>query len=82
MDNGPGKVFLCLKEYAKKIKPDSKDAKKWAGLESDINVQEKSCPSACQDLRSALRMKEPENPLADVRRAVGRLTEDLLERFL
>lgn len=50
MDNGPGKVLLCLKEYAKKIKADSKDAKKWAGLGSDINVQEKSCPSVCQDL--------------------------------
>lgn len=65
-------------------KPDSKDAKKWAGLGVDTGVQEKSCPSVCQDLPgSALRMKEPENPLTHVRRAVGDLLmEDLLEHFL
>lgn len=75
--------MLCLR-VCKEIKPDSKDAKKkgvgrtWA----DISVQEKSCPSVCQDVPGSVPgMKEPVNPLIHLRRAVGSLMADL-ERFL
>lgn len=58
------------------MKLHSKDAKKWAGLGADISVQEKSCPSVCQDLPgSALWMKETENPFVHVRRTVRGLME-------